>query len=58
MNKVIRCRDVGFDCEGVIRAQSEEEAVAQAAAHAMSVHGLTEINDEVIAKVRAAVRDG
>ena len=57
MDKVIRCRDVGFECEGVIRAASTEEAVAQAAAHARSVHGLTEISDEVIAKVRDAVRD-
>jgi predicted small metal-binding protein len=33
MAKVIRCRDVGFDCEAVIRAGTEEEALAQAAAH-------------------------
>jgi predicted small metal-binding protein len=33
MDRVIRCRDVGFDCEGVIRAKSYAEAVAQAAAH-------------------------
>ena len=57
MDKVIRCRDVGFDCEGVIRAMSMEEAVAQAAAHALSAHGLIGISDEVIATVRAAVRD-
>ena len=57
MDKVIRCRDVGFDCEGIIRAASTEEAVARAAAHAQSVHSLTEMSDEVIAKVRAAVRD-
>jgi predicted small metal-binding protein len=33
-----------------------DEAVAQAAAHALSAHGLTEISDEVIARVHAAVR--
>jgi predicted small metal-binding protein len=57
MEKVILCRDVGFDCKGVIRAESEEEAIAQAVDHARAVHGLTEITDEVAAKVRAAVRD-
>jgi predicted small metal-binding protein len=57
MAKVIRCRDVGFDCEGVIRAESEAEAIAQAAEHAQTIHGLTEINDEVVQAVRAAVRD-
>ncbi len=57
MDKVLRCRDVGFDCKGVIRAMNPDEAVAQAAADALSAHGLTEIRDEVIARVRAAVRD-
>jgi predicted small metal-binding protein len=57
MTKVVRCRDVGFDCEGVIRAETEEEALAQAAAHAQEVHGLKEINDEVVEAVRAAMRE-
>jgi predicted small metal-binding protein len=52
---------VGFDCKGVIRAESEDAAVAAAvavaAAHAQNVHGLTEIGDEVVAKVRTAQRD-
>jgi predicted small metal-binding protein len=57
MTKVVRCRDVGFDCEGVIRAESEEEALAQAAEHAQKVHGLTEITDEVVQAVKTAMRD-
>ena len=57
MAKVVKCRDVGFDCEGVIRAGSEEEALAQAAEHAQVVHGLTEISDEVVEAVRSAMRD-
>ena len=40
MEKVIRCRDVGFDCNGVIKAKTEEEALKLAAEHAMKVHGL------------------
>jgi len=52
---------VGFYRKGVIRAESEDlavaVAVALAAAHAQSVHGLTEISDEVVAKGRAAARD-
>ena len=57
MAKIVKCRDVGFDCEGVIRAESEEEALAQAAEHAQAVHGLTEITDEVVEAVRSAMRD-
>jgi predicted small metal-binding protein len=57
MAKVVRCRDVGFDCEGVIRAETEGEALAQATEHAQAVHGLAEINDEVVQAVKAAMRD-
>ena len=29
MTKAVYCRDVGFDCDGAIRAGTEEEALAQ-----------------------------
>lgn len=57
MAKVINCKDVGFDCPGVIRAATEEEAVRMAAEHAKTVHGLQEISPEVVAKVKAAIRE-
>jgi predicted small metal-binding protein len=57
MTKVVHCRDVGFDCEGVIRADTEGEALAQAAAHAQAVHNVQEITPEIQEAVRAAIRD-
>ncbi len=57
MAKVLRCSDVGFECEAVIRAETEEEVLKKAAEHAQSVHNLKEISDEVVEKVRAAIRD-
>ena len=57
MAKVIHCRDVGFDCDGVIRAETEEEALQQAAAHAKTAHGLDEVTPEVVAKVRSVMRE-
>ncbi|MEK6480638.1 DUF1059 domain-containing protein [Catalinimonas sp. 4WD22] len=57
MAKVIRCKDVGFDCEGVIQAETEEEALTMAAQHAQQVHGLQEISPEVVAKVKSVMRD-
>jgi predicted small metal-binding protein len=57
MEKVIRCRDVGFDCNGVIRAKTEEEALKLAAQHAMQVHGLKEITPEIVAKVKSVIRE-
>ena len=57
MTKVVVCRDLGFDCEGVIRAETEDEALKQAAAHAKEVHGMEEFSPEVVEKVRAVMRD-
>ena len=57
MAKVLRCSDVGFDCDGVIRAETEEEVLKMAAEHAQLVHNLKELSDEVVEKVRAAIRD-
>jgi predicted small metal-binding protein len=57
MAKIVRGRDIGFDCEGIIRAESEEEALAQAAEHAQTVHGLTEITDDLVEAVRTAMGD-
>ena len=42
MAKELHCRDVGFDCDAVVRAESDEEVLAQVAEHAKAVHGLTD----------------
>ncbi|WP_082331928.1 DUF1059 domain-containing protein [Mangrovimonas xylaniphaga] len=55
MEKTIKCRDVGFDCDGVIKASSEEEALKMAAEHAKTVHGLTEITPEVVEKIKSVM---
>ena len=57
MAKVIHCKDVGFDCEGVVRADSEEEVLQLAAEHAKSAHGITELTNEMVEKVKSIIRD-
>ena len=57
MSKVVSCRDVGMDCDFVARGQSENEILEQCAEHARTDHGMDEIPDEVIAKVRASIHD-
>lgn len=57
MEKVIHCRDVGFDCNGVIKAKTEEEALALAAEHAKKVHGVTEITPQIVDKIKAVIRE-
>ena len=48
MAKVLRCRDVGMDCDFVAQADTEEEILQQAATHARMVHNMQEIPVEVI----------
>ena len=57
MEKVIHCKDVGFDCEGVVRANSDQEVMQLAAEHAKSVHGVTELTSEMVEKVKSVIRD-
>jgi predicted small metal-binding protein len=57
MEKVIHCRDVGFDCDGVIRAKTEEEALKLAAEHANSAHGVKEVTPEVVEKIKSVMRE-
>jgi predicted small metal-binding protein len=57
MEKVLHCRDVGFDCNGVIKAQTEKEVLTMAAEHARAVHGITEITPEIANKIKAAIKE-
>jgi len=57
MAKVLRCKDVGMDCDAEIRAETEEEILKHAAEHAEKVHDITEISEEQLTKVREAIRD-
>ena len=57
MKKVIRCRDVGFDCDGVIKAPTENEALSLAAEHAKAAHGVKDITPEIVAKIKSVMRE-
>lgn len=57
MALVVRCRDVGFDCEGVVRAETEAELMQQVAEHAKTAHGVEEVTDDIVEKVRSVVTD-
>lgn len=54
--KELRCRDVGADCDYVVRGKTEEEIFRKAAEHAMTAHDMKEIPPELMAKARAAIR--
>lgn len=46
--KVIKCADVGFDCPGVIKAETEQQALEMAAQHAKEAHGLEEVSEVLL----------
>ena len=57
MAKVLRCNDIMPGCPFEARGDSEESVLAQAAEHAKSAHNLTDIPEEMISKVRGAIRE-
>lgn len=40
MPKVLRCREVGVDCDFSARAETEEEILKKAAEHGRTAHGM------------------
>jgi predicted small metal-binding protein len=57
MTRELNCRDVGFDCDAVVRADTDDEIMAQTATHAREVHGLQQIDDETAQKIRSQIHD-
>ena len=57
MAKVVRCRDVGVDCDFVARGNTEQEIMEQCAEHARTAHGMQEIPADLAQKVRGAIRE-
>jgi predicted small metal-binding protein len=47
MTYTLACRDSGVDCDFVARGETEEEVLANGAAHVKEVHGYTDeqLND-------------
>jgi predicted small metal-binding protein len=57
MSKVVRCRDVGVDCDFVARGETEQDVLQQCAEHGRKEHGMNELPADLAEKVRGAIRD-
>lgn len=57
MAKVMRCREVGVDCDFEAKGNSVEEIMQQAAKHAKEAHGMDTIPPELVEKVQNAIHD-
>ena len=54
--KTLHCRDAGFDCQAVIRANTEEEVLKQAAQHALEVHGVS-VSQELAEQLKTLIKE-
>jgi predicted small metal-binding protein len=54
--KTLRCADIGFDCTAVVKANTEEEVLKQAAEHALKVHGVT-VTPEMAGEIKTKIKD-
>jgi len=49
------CTNVVPGCEGKVEGDSKDDVLAKAAAHAADVHGMDQLPDEVVEKVKASI---
>lgn len=54
--KAVHCRDLGFDCDGVVRAETEDAVLEGVAQHARDAHD-TAVTPEMVEAARAVVRE-
>lgn len=56
--KTITCREAGFDCDHVVKGETEEEVMKRGTERAMKAHGMNEedITPEFKDKVRGLIR--
>ena len=54
--RTLHCKDAGFDCEGVIRAETDNQVLQGAAQHAREAHGV-EATPEMASRLKGLIRE-
>ncbi len=57
VSKVLYCNDLVPGCTFEAHGDSEEEILAEAADHIATAHNMTDISDEILAMVCAAIHE-
>jgi predicted small metal-binding protein len=57
MAKQFGCGDVVQGCSFVVTAENEQEILQQVARHAAAAHGINEVTPDLLAKVKAAIKE-
>ena len=55
----LACRDAGFDCDRVVRGETEEDIMKSVSEHAMSVHDMKpeDLTPELMEKIKSLIRE-
>ena len=53
----LRCADAGLNCEGVIRADNDEEVMQQAASHVSAKHPDLVLDQPTQEQIRSLIHD-
>ncbi|GAB3959307.1 hypothetical protein GCM10028805_55170 [Spirosoma harenae] len=54
--KVLHCKEVGFDCPGVIKAETESEVLQLAAQHALEAHQVS-VTPEMAEQIKPLIHE-
>ncbi len=57
MEKLLRCRDFGLDCDFEACGATPEETLKTALDHARAIHGLEHIPESARTRAREAIQD-
>ena len=57
MAKIVRCRQLGVDCDFEARGETEQEVVDKAAEHGRAAHGIQELTAELLMLVLGSIRE-
>ena len=57
MGKVLKCKDVGVDCDFEAHGKDEGEILQKAAAHASECHKGIELTPELQEKIKGAIKE-
>jgi predicted small metal-binding protein len=55
MAKELRCRDLGIECNQVIRAKTREELIEKTVQHVLAVHGFDPVEAGMLEELEAAI---
>ena len=57
MEKLLRCRDLGLDCDFEACGETLEETLQTAIEHARAIHGLKHVSEKDRQRARQAIQD-